>query len=447
MKRIFKAVSFIYLYISHFSKRHSYFIVSGFIAGFFISLFALKFLPSVAQILLPYEKKIGLIGDYDENTLPYSLKKLISLGLTEVDRDGSPLPSLSSSWVSTDSGKKYIFHLKDNILWHDGKEFQAQDITYNIKGTFITALDKKTLLIELQDPFSPLPSVLSRPVLRNNLIGLGVYKVTNLKFKGEYISALTLSPLKEGLPILNYKFYSTLDEAILAFKLGEINVLEGLPTKEPFAAWKNIIINEITLTDKFLAVFFNLQDDIMREKDVRQGLSFAIPDFKDNQRVFTPVSPSSWAYYNKVRIYKYDPENAQKILEDSLLSTSSAELKLSTYAFYLPFAQKIADSWNSIGIKTKVKVERSIPDDYQALLIAQEIPLDPDQYQYWHSSEKISNVSHYNSLKIDKLLEDGRKTHDKEQRKKIYADFQRYLVDDAPAAFLFFPKVYTIERK
>src|SRR3989344_8514557 len=120
MKRIFKAVSFIYLYISHFSKRHSYFIVSGFIAGFFISLFALKFLPSVAQILLPYEKKIGLIGDYDENTLPYSLKKLISLGLTEVDRDGSPLPSLSSSWVSTDSGKKYIFHLKDNILWHDG---------------------------------------------------------------------------------------------------------------------------------------------------------------------------------------------------------------------------------------------------------------------------------------------------------------------------------------
>ena len=139
MKRIFKLFSFIYLYISHFTKRHSYFIVTGFIAGFFISLFALKFLPSFAHVLFPYEKKIGLIGDYDENTLPYSLKKLISVGLTEIGGDGKPLPSLSSSYEATDSGKKYIFHLKDNILWHDGKKFEAQDIArYNVGDLMAT---------------------------------------------------------------------------------------------------------------------------------------------------------------------------------------------------------------------------------------------------------------------------------------------------------------------
>ncbi len=368
---IIKTISFIYLYISHFTKRHLHFIISGFIAGFLISLFTLKFYPVLSHIIFPYQKKIGLIGEYDENNLPLAIRKFISLGLTDLSYDGSPVSSLSTTWEATDSGKKYIFHLRNDLLWHDGKNFEAADVNYNIKGTYMTPLDKETLLIELKDPFSPLPLVLSRPLLRENLIGLSVYKVTNLKFKGEYVSSLTLTPLKDDLPILNYKFYSTLDEAILAFKLGEIDILEGLPTREPFATWKNINLKDITLTDKFLAVFFNLQNDVFRDKETRQALSFAIPEFNNHQRVYTPISPSSWAYYNKVRIYKYDHENAQKMLEKTALATSSAELNLSTYAFYLPFAQKIADSWNAVGVKTKVKVETGIPDDYQVLLIAQ----------------------------------------------------------------------------
>ncbi len=34
-----------------------------------------------------------------------------------------------------------------------------------------------------------------------------------------------------------------------------------------------------------------------------------------------------------------------------------------------------------------------------------------------------------------------------EEREKIYLDFQRFLVEDAPAAFLFHPTFYTISRK
>ena len=48
--------------------------------------------------------------------------------------------------------------------------------------------------------------------------------------------------------------------------------------------------------------------------------------------------------------------------------------------------------------------------------------------------------------KIDKLLESGRKESDQEKREKIYFDFQRYLVEDAPAVFLFHPTTYTISR-
>jgi peptide/nickel transport system substrate-binding protein len=74
------------------------------------------------------------------------------------------------------------------------------------------------------------------------------------------------------------------------------------------------------------------------------------------------------------------------------------------------------------------------------------MPKDPDQYMLWHSSQQ-NNISNYKNLRIDKLLEDGRQTQDQDQRVKLYEDFQKYLLDDPPATFLYFPYVYDIKRK
>jgi peptide/nickel transport system substrate-binding protein len=98
-----------------------------------------------------------------------------------------------------------------------------------------------------------------------------------------------------------------------------------------------------------------------------------------------------------------------------------------------------------LGIEVKIKIINSLGESFDALLVAQEIPPDPDQYSLWHSTQ-ASNISHYKSPKLDKLLEDGRKTLDKEKRKEIYADFQRFLVEDTPAIFLFHPTLYTVSR-
>jgi peptide/nickel transport system substrate-binding protein len=74
-------------------------------------------------------------------------------------------------------------------------------------------------------------------------------------------------------------------------------------------------------------------------------------------------------------------------------------------------------------------------------------PEDPDQYSIWHSTQKATNITHYENPRIDKLLEDGRSQINTEERKKTYLDFQRFLVEDAPAAFLFYPDTYSISRK
>ena len=48
------------------------------------------------------------------------------------------------------------------------------------------------------------------------------------------------------------------------------------------------------------------------------------------------------------------------------------------------------------------------------------VPIDPDQYYFWHSTQTQSNIGNYNNVKVDKLLEDGRSTVDIEEREKIY---------------------------
>jgi peptide/nickel transport system substrate-binding protein len=78
-----------------------------------------------------------------------------------------------------------------------------------------------------------------------------------------------------------------------------------------------------------------------------------------------------------------------------------------------------------------------------------EVTVDPDQYNLWHSLQKEYpnlNLSGYEFSRVDILLEDGRREIDKEQRKEEYALFQKYLMDDMPAIFLYRPSYIYVVR-
>ena len=444
-----KRIEFLFLFLATFIERHKRHIGLGTIIGFFVTLFILQIYPLYNQIFGVKEERIGLIGQYTENTIPLIIKNQISLGLTSLTQSGEASPSLALSWNMEPDGLKYTFHLKPNYYWHDQTKFTSKDINYKLKNVTFTPLDENTITVTLKEDnqFSPLPVILSQPLFKNNLVGLGNYKVSRIKYNGDYISELTLHPLKSTLAPIKYRFYPNKDEAILAFKLGEINIIENLSDASEFKNWQNLKITEVNMFDRFVGIFLNLRDQNFKEKEIRQGVNYAVPRFDKFEKAYTPISPLSWAYSSKIRLYRYDPDIAKKILSKSPMSSSSSELTISTYSSLVDIAQTVADAWNKIGIKTKIKVEASIPADYEVFILTLAIPSDPDQYQYWQSTQDITNISHYSNLKIDKLLEDGRKTSDQEKRKKIYADFQRYLVDDSPVIFLYHPKQYIVERK
>jgi peptide/nickel transport system substrate-binding protein len=178
-------------------------------------------------------------------------------------------------------------------------------------------------------------------------------------------------------------------------------------------------------------------------------LTYATPKKTNYLRVISPISKNSWAYNPQVKPYEYSQQAAVAILDRLTEANANfhLEIELTTTPGHATLGQSIIDSWEALGISAKLKIV-SFPDtnDYQILLIGQQIPKDPDQYALWHSTQS-TNITKYQNPKIDKLLEDGRQEADPEKRKLIYQDFQRFLVEDSPVAFLHNLEVYHLYRQ
>lgn len=391
-------------------------------------------------------EKMGLTGRYHTDNLPNFILESVGDGLTRVDETGIVEPNLAKSWETPDKGKTWVFHLEDNIFWQDGKEVTSETINYQFSDVTIERPDSKTIIFKLQDPFSPFPVVVSRPVFKKGLLGTGEWKVTKATIAGGFVQKLVLVNEEKDKKI--YKFYPTEERAKIAYKLGKVNTLVNIFNPTPFDTWKTVEIIPEVDRGNVVAIFFNTQDAFLSEKSLRQALAYAIKKDFEGKRALSPISPNSWAYNPQVKSYSYDIDRVEELLEDFPEEVrESLNIKLVTTPTLLPIAEKITQDWQRAGIKTTAQVYSGIPTDYQAFLAVFNYPTDPDQYSIWHSTQESTNISHYQNPRIDKLLEDGRVELNLEERKKIYLDFQRFLVEDSPAAFLYHPISYKITRK
>lgn len=390
---------------------------------------------------------IGIVGKYRTENLPISILSLIGDGLTKVDETGTVEPNLAASWETPDSGQTWIFYLKDNLTWQDGKKVVASNVIYSFSDARQETPDAKTIIFKLQSSFAPFPSIVSQPVFKKGLLGTGEWKVTKASLSGNFVQKLKITNSEREQKV--FKFYPTEERAKLAFKLGSVDSIEGIFTKQPFDTWKNITITADINKYRYVALFFNNQDATLESKEIRQALSYAINKTTlPGPRAYGPISPDSWAYNAQVKPYNYDEARGTQIIGNlSKEVKSSLNINLATSTVLLPIAEQIAKDWEKIGVKTNLVVENDIPLEFQAFLAVIDIPKDPDQYSIWHSTQTATNIARYKDPRIDKLLEDGRLEMDTEKRKKIYLDFQRFLVEDAPSVFLYHPITYTISRK
>lgn len=411
------------------------------VSTFFLS----KFLGS--KILNKKIERIGIVGKYQVNNLPKEILGLISRGLTDFDEKGQVIPQIASDWQTDDLGKTWVIKISNKYVWQDNKEIISKDINLELSDVEIEKPDSKTLVLKLKDEFSPFPSVLTQPLFKKGLLGAGEWKVSKISLSGGYVQNLTILDKNDNKKI--FKFYPTEERLKLAFKLGLIDILPEIYDPAEFKNWKILDIKQNVNENRIVTIFLNTEDKHLSEKSLRQALVYTIKKEKfEENRAISPISFKSWAYNPQVKPYRYDLPRAKEMINELPKELKKdLNIKLSTTASLLAIAEEIVSNWKEAGINAQVQVSAEIPSEFQAFLAIFDVPKDPDQYALWHSTQTATNISKFKNPRIDKLLEDGRAEMNQEERRKIYLDFQRFLVEETPAIFLYHPVIYSITRR
>lgn len=452
MNSLYKRIRHVYWLLTHFVRRNIRFLSISFVAGFFLIIIFINFFPFVQSILTRKNESIGIAGQYSLQSIPNEVTQLISSPLITVDSNGDITPVLAHSWQTLDEGKTYRFHLKNDLFWTDKKPFRAQDIKYNFKDVQIQVIDDYTIDFKLKQPLNIFPIYLTQPVVKYPLVGVGaLYSVDRYKVKNDLLTSVSLSPNKAGLPYKVFRFYNTEEDLVGAYKKGEINYFRtsNQNIKDVFTHWSNTKITKDINPNGIMTLFMNTQKQNLSDRDFRKGIAYALPSFENYGIPAKSSIPStSWAYSDDVKQYPQNEERSRSLLgsEDSK-GKPVAKLKLYTFFDYVQTAELIKKALENVGISVELKVTSYVPDDYDLLLTVWNPPNDPDQYFFWHSTQGNTNLTKLNNQKIDLLLEQGRRVVNVVQRKSIYADFQKTLTDEVPARFLYYPFVYTIQRK
>lgn len=388
--------------------------------------------------------KVGFVAQATSPTsLPRPVTRLLSSGLTAPTPDGGVVADLAQRWEHNEEGSEFTFFLKPDLYWQDQTKLVNSDLKLDLANVSVSYPAEDQITFGLKNPFSPFPILLSQAVFKQDTFwGTGPCQVAKVERKKEIITRLIAScPSQDSL--LDLRFYPNKEDARFALELGEIRALWGWEKGEEGQTLPGFNFYPQEADERFVAVFYNFNDSFLSEKEVRQALSLAVPKQDFPRRAFGPISPSSWAYNPDLKRYDLDLEAAGELLAER---ESPSHLQLWTTPVYQQLAEKIAASWQKLGIPTQVEVktgDESSLKGFQTLLVGQEIPPDPDQYSLWHSTQE-TNITGLKSPRIDKYLEDGRATFDQEKRKKIYQDFQKYLVEECAAAFLYYPQEYIL---
>ena len=131
-------------------------------------------------------------------------------GLLRYDEKLAPQPQLATSWTVSPDSKTYVFKLKPNVKWHDGKPFTADDVVFScdvfLRKTHarfraslahvesIKALDPLTVEFKLKQPFGPFLGIFENGTMP--MVPKHIYEGTDFLTNPANATPIGTGPLK-----------------------------------------------------------------------------------------------------------------------------------------------------------------------------------------------------------------------------------------------------------
>lgn len=352
---------------------------------------------------------------YAESNL---VNRALFSGLTKPGEDLAPSPDLAKDWEVSEDGLAWIFHLREDVTWHDGEPFTAEDVAYtfneialveelgaNNYSTFqpineVEVIDSSTVVFHLDSPFAALPAYLSfnaeilpkhkfegvdpwnlNSFNKENPVGTGPFKLDKYT-SGQGVELVPNPNYYEGEPYLDRLVFKVLADAnthIAQALSNELSIfaLEDASSVERVENADNLRIHPQEAT-RFFWIALNQENDLFTDVKVRQAFLHAI----DRQSIIDTVlkgyasiadaaiSPSLKQYYtDDVTRYEYDPEKAKELLAevgwedtdgDGILDKDGQpfafDFDIGQQGDLEPIAQMVQQYLNDIGLDVQLNV-------------------------------------------------------------------------------------------
>jgi peptide/nickel transport system substrate-binding protein len=293
-------------------------------------------------------------------------------GLVKYDKDFNIVPDLAESWEIKNDGKTIIFHLRKDVLWHDGKPFTAKDVMFSYKIIIdpktptayaekykevksARIIDDYTFEVNYEKPFAPgliswgglqaLPEhllkgkdITTTPLSRAP-VGTGPYKFKSWK-TGDRIVLEAFDKYFEGRPYISGMVFRVIPDQSTQFmelKAQNIDMMGLTPlqyirqTDTP--DFKKNYTKYKYLSDIYTYLGFNQRRPPFNDKKVRQAIAYAIDKNEIIKGVLMglgmeatgPYKPGTVWYNANVKKYPYDPAKAMQLLKEAGFADSNAD--------------------------------------------------------------------------------------------------------------------------
>lgn len=412
--------------------------------------------------------------------------RLVFNTLIRYDKDLKPQPELATSWEYAADGKSITLTLRDDVTYHDGRAFTADDVVFAVQNLqkpersaqlastakAITGFEKRgdhELVLKLAHPVSNLFDLFEFMIIADRhtvdqalkgskLNGTGPFRLT--KWNPGTGLSLTRNtkywiPDRPYLDKVELRVYTQADALLSALRSGQAQLSYHVSGKHLTTLKSNndFAIKEYDTGSGAVYIGATVTDTPADNKDFRQAIAWAV----DRERIVSqalggyglasaapwPKSSPAFSEANRTH-YTHDPAKARELLKSSGFSTKqTVPLGHPSTPLYTSVAEIVQYDLKQIGIKTELQ-----PSDqagFQKKLISATMPT---LWVFGHSFSQVhpstlavsaypfneaKNTSHFSSKEYTRIVQDAwrRKDADGAEANALYQDISDLLLDEA----------------
>jgi ABC-type transport system substrate-binding protein len=400
------------------------------------------------------------------------------------------VPDLAKSWEIIANGKEYIFHLHENVKFHDGTDCDAEAVKWNFDdmlsrgtkswiGVYFTqvdstqVIDKSTFKVIMKEPAALLPVLagyfqgipIGSPTAvqkygsewNRHPVGSGAFIYQYEEYKPDELIVLEKNPhyFKKGLPYVDRVEIKVIKEplaAMTALRTGQIDILERVNPQHVPIMEKAKGVKLMNAPERVpLVCVMNMRKPPFNDVRVRWAVGgYGMNRKEITETVFqnraTPtvsvLSPGVEDYLDLNEMYPYDPDKARALLKEAGYDANNPlEFELLTNndaPFFADSATLLKSQMEKIGVKVNIVMTDKPAwldrftnrQDFQMALEDFASLVDINQRSLAFFRDARANYLGFNHPELEDMVMQWRRAVDPAKRRELSHAMQRFVAKD-----------------